>query len=203
MPSWHARFDTLSMPEPMSGCTLWLGSTTERGYGRFTVDSQRRGLAAHRVAYELFVGPIPAGLELDHTCRTPQCVNPNHLEPVTHAVNCRRAAVLGGFGRPPKGRVPAFVWAIGLAIASAGFCSVSGCDEPSPPPAPPSQSRPPVLPVEPAEPCPWEGTCAELELLDECDGWAVACGDGWRCVTLPEGFVCEVGSTGEESSDAE
>lgn len=50
---------------------------------------------AHRVAYELVVGPIPEGLEIDHLCRTRSCVRPDHLDPVTHAENCRRAGVPG------------------------------------------------------------------------------------------------------------
>lgn len=45
---------------------------------------------AYRFAYEHFVGPIPEGLELDHLCRNPGCVNPEHLEPVTHGENTRR-----------------------------------------------------------------------------------------------------------------
>lgn len=47
---------------------------------------------AHQVFYELHVGPIPRGLELDHLCQNPSCVNPAHLEPVTHAENVRRGA---------------------------------------------------------------------------------------------------------------
>lgn len=45
---------------------------------------------AHRAMYEQEVGPITEGLELDHLCRQTMCVNPSHLEPVTHAVNLRR-----------------------------------------------------------------------------------------------------------------
>ena len=45
---------------------------------------------SHRLAYELEIGPIPAGLEIDHLCRVRNCVNPAHLEPVTHAENIRR-----------------------------------------------------------------------------------------------------------------
>ncbi len=46
---------------------------------------------AHRVTYRILVGEIPAGLEIDHLCRNPGCVNPDHLEPVTHSVNQQRA----------------------------------------------------------------------------------------------------------------
>jgi hypothetical protein len=48
---------------------------------------------AHRVSYALFKGPIPEGLTIDHLCRTPACVNPDHLEAVTLSENSRRAAV--------------------------------------------------------------------------------------------------------------
>lgn len=73
-------------------CWLWTGAKAA-GYGRFFVSSDRgakRIDGAHRVAYELMVGPIPEGLHIDHLCRTPACVNPAHLEPVTIAVNTQR-----------------------------------------------------------------------------------------------------------------
>lgn len=69
-------------------CWPWLGHIRRDGYGSFPVNSQMR--YAHRVAYELVVGPIPAGLELDHLCRNRRCVRPDHLEPVTHLENMRR-----------------------------------------------------------------------------------------------------------------
>ena len=72
------------------GCWLWIGSVNENGYG--TVGRwrgpQRR---AHRAFYELLVGPIPDGLDLDHLCRVRRCVNPAHLEPVTRSENLRRS----------------------------------------------------------------------------------------------------------------
>lgn len=76
-------------------CWLWLGAQNGKGYGRFTL-SGRNGWkrSAHRYAYELLVGPIAAGLDLDHLCRNRLCVNPEHLEPVTRRENLRRAGIL-------------------------------------------------------------------------------------------------------------
>lgn len=67
------------------------------GYSRMTVGLKKRQMG-HIVAYELFVEPIPEGLEVDHTCRTKWCVNPAHLEPVTHPENLRRAWSTCGAG---------------------------------------------------------------------------------------------------------
>ncbi len=69
-------------------CWEWL-ATRGRGYGKFKTDHQMKW--AHRVAWEMLIGPIPDGLTLDHLCRNPGCVNPAHLEPVTQAENNRRA----------------------------------------------------------------------------------------------------------------
>ena len=71
-----------------NGCHVWTGPADRFGYGLIWIDGQLR--AAHRVSYEHFVGPIPNGLEIDHLCRVPACVNPKHLEPVTHQENVLR-----------------------------------------------------------------------------------------------------------------
>lgn len=82
------RFEEKYLPEPNTGCWLWHGARQTAGYGRFVI--KYVGHMAHRVSYELYKGPIPEGLHLDHLCRVPECVNPEHLEPVTQAENNRR-----------------------------------------------------------------------------------------------------------------
>ena len=78
------------------GCWLWLGAKNRDGYGltRPTGDKLRM---AHRVVYELIVGPIPEGMELDHLCYVRPCVNPEHMEPVTQLVNLHRRSRVGRF----------------------------------------------------------------------------------------------------------
>ena len=79
--------------EGPDGCWLWLGQRNAWGYGHFRrtlVPGTYVAVKAHRLAYELVVGPIPAGLTLDHLCGRPSCVRPDHLEPVTSAENLRR-----------------------------------------------------------------------------------------------------------------
>jgi len=73
----------------MTGCWLWVGALLRSG-GYGAVRWNGGAARAHRVAYEELVGRIPEELELDHLCRVRCCVNPEHLEPVTHAVNLLR-----------------------------------------------------------------------------------------------------------------
>lgn len=87
-------------------CWPWRGENNGKGYGRIRVGPGRHGpwLRAHRVAYELLVGPIPTGKILDHTCHNAdlscaggaacthrRCCNPAHLDPVTSGENTARA----------------------------------------------------------------------------------------------------------------
>lgn len=95
LPTFEERF--WSKVNKTDTCWLWTAQITPDGYGRFQVGSRKdgtsRGALAHRVAYELVVGPIPAGLQLDHLCRVRNCVRPDHLEPVTQEENMRRGII--------------------------------------------------------------------------------------------------------------
>lgn len=71
-------------------CHIWRGVKIKTGYGRVTVEGRKR--LAHVVAWERLHGSVPDGCVLDHLCRQVDCVNPEHLEPVTQRVNCRRGA---------------------------------------------------------------------------------------------------------------
>lgn len=72
------------------GCWLWTAAKNQNGYGIIGDDGRRGNVLAHRAAYRLVKGPLPVSLEPDHLCRNPGCVNPDHLEWVTHAENIRR-----------------------------------------------------------------------------------------------------------------
>lgn len=74
-----------ALPTHPDGCVEWTGAMHSEGYGMIG----SRGYA-HRVAYELLVGEIPKGFQIDHLCRNRACMNPNHLEAVTQQVNLRR-----------------------------------------------------------------------------------------------------------------
>ena len=71
------RFEEKYIPEPNSGCWLWLAALDTSGYGKFNMAG--RILGAHRVSWELHQGSIPEGKNVLHTCDIPSCVNPNHL----------------------------------------------------------------------------------------------------------------------------
>lgn len=93
------RFWDKVQAEPNSGCWLWVGAFSN-GYGSFSLGGRTgRRYGAHRVAYEFLVGPIPAGLQIDHLCRVRNCVNPDHMEPVTSRENTRRGEAGKATGR--------------------------------------------------------------------------------------------------------
>lgn len=89
--SFWSKVDKSSDP---NGCWMWTGSRLPAGYGRartrLPVSPHSSTELAHRIAWELTNGPIPDALPLDHLCRNPPCVNPEHLEPVTPLENTRR-----------------------------------------------------------------------------------------------------------------
>lgn len=89
-------------------CWIWTGYTSRLGYGIFGPGGRSVTMPAHRWSYEHFVGPVPDGLELDHLCRVRRCVNPLHLEAVTHRENCLRAVAAR---RPRIVEVQEALWA--------------------------------------------------------------------------------------------
>jgi HNH endonuclease len=72
-----------------NGCWFWLASKDKKGYGRFSIITGKT-LTANYAAWLLFRGPLAPDLETDHLCRNHSCVNPDHLEAVTHKVNVLR-----------------------------------------------------------------------------------------------------------------
>lgn len=105
-----------------TGCIVWIGSINNFGYGQFGHNG--RLVMAHRWSYEDNVGPIPDGLELDHLCRVPSCVNPDHLEPVTHAENITRAIRAKGQTHCKRGHD----LAIHARITKAGSRDCRACE---------------------------------------------------------------------------
>lgn len=80
-------------------CWVWTAGVGAFGYGLFsspTYGSVSKNVPAHRWAWTNMVGPIPDGMHIDHRCRNPKCVNPDHLEPVTPGENLRRTRYARG-----------------------------------------------------------------------------------------------------------
>lgn len=87
------RIQNKIMFEPMSGCWLWTAGLDLDGYGHVhieTIDGKEINGGAHKHIYQILIGPVPKGLQLDHRCRVRCCVNPLHLEPVTSRENVLR-----------------------------------------------------------------------------------------------------------------
>ncbi len=103
IPAW-VRF--WSKVDKTDSCWLWTAFKNPCGYGMFgaqTPERPKRVMLAHRWAYEQCVGPIPAGMELDHLCRIRACVNFDHLRVVPHSENIPHG-ILRGLGRTNKAK---------------------------------------------------------------------------------------------------
>jgi hypothetical protein len=96
------RFEMQHIPEPNSGCWLWLGATSPSGYGNIYAFGS--SLRAHRASWVIFRGAIPAGMHVLHKCDTPSCVNPDHLFLGSHADNMADKVRKGRGVPPPVGR---------------------------------------------------------------------------------------------------
>ena len=92
-PEWFATRYVVEDRGHTTPCWIWTLRRNGHGYG--LAEPKR---LAHRLYYEHYVGPIPKGLTIDHLCRVRNCVNPDHMEPVTQSENCRR----GNLARPPR-----------------------------------------------------------------------------------------------------
>ena len=79
-------FDRRHMPEPNTGCWLWIGGLKPDGYARF--NTRKTG---HQMSFEHWIGKVPEGKEIDHICNMRCCVNPKHLQAITHKENIAKS----------------------------------------------------------------------------------------------------------------
>lgn len=112
MTIWDRWWDKVDVTD---GCWNWTGGTTLSGYALIGVTADTPSgttkVPAYRLSYQWFKGPIPEGHEIDHACRNRRCVNPDHLQVVTHRENMVLAAVAHthcrrGHRYPVPGHVP-------------------------------------------------------------------------------------------------
>lgn len=108
--------------EPTGFCWLWTGGLNNCGYGQVTFKGRTH--SAHRAVWYLLIGPIAKGLQLDHLCHVRNCVNPDHLEPVTKSENMRRAGIRNGWiksGKPIQ-RIPKELHKKRPSVATSTHC---------------------------------------------------------------------------------
>lgn len=97
------RFDLSYMPEPNSGCWLWIAAAKPPGYGVIGVNG--RCSSAHRVSWQLHNGPIPRGMHVCHRCDVPACVNPDHLWLGSHRENMADMVAKGRSLKPSRRKI--------------------------------------------------------------------------------------------------
>jgi len=85
------RFNKFFEMDTLTNCWIWIGAQRGKRYGNFSINGN--DMYPHRVSYEHYKGKIPKGFDIDHLCRHTLCVNPEHLEPVSHKENCQRGIV--------------------------------------------------------------------------------------------------------------
>lgn len=105
------------MISPWTGCWVFRGSDNGNGYRRITIGTKaagdKRSVYVHRLAYEVWVGPIPEGMDIDHRCRNRACFRPDHLRPMSHrrnlligegpsAINARKKSCVNGHPFTPE-----------------------------------------------------------------------------------------------------
>jgi hypothetical protein len=100
IPMWYASLlERVEYTE--DGCWRWTGGCFSNGYSR--LNRAGRQWLGHRITYIHDVGPVPAGMDLDHLCRRRNCINPAHLEVVTRSENLKRGVGVGGNRAPSQG----------------------------------------------------------------------------------------------------
>lgn len=98
--SWRLTLNLPELPDQLAlslevgDCWLWMGRKDKHGYG--TVWWENRRQLVHRLVWQMLVGTIPDGLQIDHLCRVRSCTNPDHLDVVTHTTNVRRSPFYAG-----------------------------------------------------------------------------------------------------------
>lgn len=95
------RFLKFVEKDPITGCWLWLGCKSKKGYGRFQWHTGQSVQATH-AAFILFIGPIPVGCDILHSCDNPPCVNPQHLFPGTNLDNVIDRCIKGRTAKGEK-----------------------------------------------------------------------------------------------------